>query len=320
MSNQEQIFAENTMYKVLHKVRDFVSATKAKVLAELHFLTLHITMYCWTTLYREVYKKGNKLSVELRDILTNLRAIYQKCDIEAAKIVRDASGGWWKFVKLSTDMDIPYTKNQKPEFTLLLTFCSIGSFRKALERSRGKCVFTNEILEQSLYTYSENFNIEPRELNLDYLETFVYQTNMEKIPEINCLVAGFPCKSFSSLGKRQRRGSGKIALALTDPAFGLLIFDTMKIIKERKPEFYILENVHQFVTDENVWKDTILRAMTDPTFKPTDVKGGDNFDKDLPPGKGYNEYVYDEKGEKKRNRKGELITYYVVGQEDIFAL
>ena len=57
--------------------------------------------------------------------------------------------------------------------------------------------------------------------------------------------------------------------------------------------------------------------MTDPTFKPTDVKGGENFDKDLPPGKGYNEYVYDEKGEKKRNRKGELITYYVVGQEDI---
>ena len=87
-------------------------------------------------------------------------------------------------------VDIPYTKNQK-QSSPLLTFLRIGSFRKALERSRGKCVFTNEILEQSMYTYSENFNIEPRELNLDYLETFVYQTNMEKIPKSTVLLRGF---------------------------------------------------------------------------------------------------------------------------------
>ena len=296
--------ADETLFKVLEKVGDFVRSSDTYTGIALFDSAYNHVLLEYT--YKEVYKNNKKLSVDLRNALTILRAVFQKCDIELAKDIRE-SGGWWKFVKL-TDMDIPYTKRQKPKFTFADLFAGIGSFRKALERSRGKCVFTNEILEQSMYTYSENFNVEPGELNLDYLETFVYQTNMEKIPEIDCLVAGFPCKSFSSLGKMQRRGSGQIALALTDPAFGLLIFDTMKVIKERKPSFFILENVHQFVTDDQVWKKNILRAMTDPHFKSTDVKGGEG--QDLPEGKGYDEVIG-------KNKKGEPITQYVVGQEDI---
>ena len=304
--DDDQVIAESTIFKVVGKILEFVLSSETYTGLALFDSAYNHVLLNYT--YKEAYKGGRNLSVDLRDILTTLRAIFQKCDIESAKWLR-SSDGWWKYVRL-TDMDIPYTKSQKPKFTFADLFAGIGSFRKALERSRGECVFTNEILEQSMYTYSENFNIKPGELNLNYLETFVYQSGMKDIPQIDCLVAGFPCKSFSSLGQRQRRGSGKIALALTDPAFGLLIFDTMKIIKERKPKFFILENVHQFVTDEKVWKNTILRAMTDPTFKPTDVKGGENFDQDLPPGKGYDEVIG-------KNEKGESITEYVVGQEDI---
>ena len=300
----ELTLIDETILKVFSKISSFLKQSSAYTGLALYNSAYNHVLLEYT--YKKVYAKSKKLSENVRNLLTCLRAIFQKCDVKSAEMLRQDSG-MWKYVKL-TDMDIPNSPKENPKFVFADLFAGIGSFRKALERSKGKCVFTNEILEQSMYTYSENFNIEPGDLNLDYIESFVYQSKMDKIPPINCLVAGFPCKSFSRLGQQSRRGSGKIALALSDPAFGFLVFDTMKIIKERQPEFFILENVPEFVTDKDIWDNTILKAMTDPSFKAEDIK--DAQGNKLPKGQGF----YQEIG---KNDKGEPIEEYVVGLEDI---
>lgn len=300
----ELTIIDNTILEVFSKISSFLQQSSTYTGFALYNSAYNHVLLEYT--YKKVYQKNTKLSEHMRNLLICLRTLFQKCDVKVAEMLRQDSG-MWKYVKL-TDMDIPNSPKEKSEFVFADLFAGIGSFRKALERSKGKCVFTNEILEQSMYTYSENFNIEPGELNLDYIESFVYQSKMDKIPQINCLVAGFPCKSFSQLGQQTRRGSGKIALALSDPEFGFLVFDTMKIIKEREPEFFILENVPEFVTDKEIWDNTILKAMTDPNFKAEDVKDAEG--NKLPKGQGF----YKDMG---KNKKGETVTEYVVGLEDI---
>jgi site-specific DNA-cytosine methylase len=270
LAPSEEKLITKTIEKTFQRISEFIGAR----LTEYSGISLFDSAYNHTllyTTYREAYKYDNEITVELRNTLICLRAIFQKCDYLTSILLSDMAEGRWSSVRL-TDMDIP-NSDSETEFTFIDLFAGIGSFRKSLERSSGACVFTNDILAPSLYAYSQNFNIEEGEINLDYIENFIYQGELKDIPDMNCLVAGFPCKSFSSIGKLKRAVANPLAMALGDPAFGFLIFDTMRIVKEKKPAFFILENVKQFVTDDAVWKDIIEPSMTDPNFSVEDIPG-----------------------------------------------
>lgn len=65
----------------------------------------------------------------------------------------------------------------------------------------------------------------------------------ENVPDHDILFAGFPCQPFSQMGSE---------LGVADMlGRGELIFDLVEIIRQKQPNFFILENVKKFYTHNN---------------------------------------------------------------------
>ena len=108
-------------------------------------------------------------------------------------------------------------------------FSGIGGFRLALEKFNYKCVFSADNNQYACETYYKNFK--------EYPLVDIKKLSPKKIPNHDILCAGFPCQPFSIAGKR--RGF--------DDTRGTLFFDIVKILKEKKPKIFILENVKGLV-------------------------------------------------------------------------
>ena len=128
-------------------------------------------------------------------------------------------------------------------FVFAVLFAGIGGFRIALESIGGKCIFSSEWDKYAQMTYKANFGDIP---NGD-----ITQINPSSIPDIDILTAGFPCQPFSSIGKRE---------GFEHPTQGTLFYDVVKILKEKKPKAFILENVEGLVTHD---KGKTLRIILD---------------------------------------------------------
>ena len=65
----------------------------------------------------------------------------------------------------------------------------------------------------------------------------------QNVPDHDILFAGFPCQPFSQMGSE---------LGVEDMlGRGELIFDLVEIIREKQPDFFVLENVKKFYTHNN---------------------------------------------------------------------
>lgn len=114
-------------------------------------------------------------------------------------------------------------------------FSGIGGFEKGLEKSNLNydIVFASEIDRFAISTYGFNFS-------LKHMHGDIKQVNETDIPNHNLLCAGFPCQSFSVAGKR--KGFNDIR--------GTLFFDIVRIIKEKKPKYILLENVKNLISHD----------------------------------------------------------------------
>ncbi len=65
---------------------------------------------------------------------------------------------------------------------------------------------------------------------------------MKDFPDHDILVAGFPCQAFSISGISKRR-SLKKPHGFSDKVKGTLFFDIVRILEEKKPSAFLLENV-----------------------------------------------------------------------------
>lgn len=112
-------------------------------------------------------------------------------------------------------------------------FCGIGGFRQAMEeacRENGidaRCVFSSDIDPFCRKSYEANFGEKPA--------GDITQIDEADIPGHDILFAGFPCQPFSIIG--QMEGFNDIR--------GTLFFDIARILKEKQPQAFILENVKQ---------------------------------------------------------------------------
>jgi DNA (cytosine-5)-methyltransferase 1 len=109
-------------------------------------------------------------------------------------------------------------------------FCGIGGFHQAAHSIGGKCVFASEIDIEAKRAYEANYNITPH--------GDITQIDTSEIPDHDILFAGFPCQPFSIIGK-------KLGF---DDIRGTLFFEIARILKEKKPKMFILENVKQLKT------------------------------------------------------------------------
>ena len=112
-------------------------------------------------------------------------------------------------------------------------FAGIGGMHKALEGVNTSCVFTSEIKPHAVKILKQNFP--GMEIHGDITEI-----DAKEIPEHDILCAGFPCQAFSSAGRR--RGF--------DDNRGTLFFDVLRMLKEKMPGGFLLENVEGLVNHD----------------------------------------------------------------------
>lgn len=113
-------------------------------------------------------------------------------------------------------------------------FAGIGGMRLAFESSGAVCVYSNEWNKFSQQTYFANFG--------DVPEGDITKVDAKDIPDHDILVAGFPCQPFSIAGVSKKLSLGR-ATGFEDKTQGTLFFDVCRILKEKKPRAFMLENV-----------------------------------------------------------------------------
>lgn len=131
-------------------------------------------------------------------------------------------------------------------------FAGIGGIRKGFELACKKngiaseCVFTSEIKPYAVSVLIQNH---PEE------KVFGDITKIEasEIPDFDILLGGFPCQAFSAAGKRR---------GFMDTR-GTLFFEVERILKEKQPKGFVLENVEGLVNHDRENKsDKIGRTLS----------------------------------------------------------
>lgn len=131
-------------------------------------------------------------------------------------------------------------------------FAGIGGIRKGFELAceehglEPECVFTSEIKPYAVNVLQQNHPEE--EIHGD-----ITQIPASEIPDFDFLLGGFPCQAFSSAGKR---------LGFQDTR-GTLFFEVERILKEKQPYGFVLENVEGLVNhDREKSADKIGRTLS----------------------------------------------------------
>lgn len=132
---------------------------------------------------------------------------------------------------------------KKPKFIDL--FAGIGGFHIALGNAGAKCVFASEWDEHARKTYMHNFDMretgKPGAKGDPLLAGDITQVPPEEIPDFDILCAGFPCQTWSSIGKQLG----------FDDARGTLFFNIAEIAKVKRPAVLFLENVKNLAAHDN---------------------------------------------------------------------
>jgi len=136
--------------------------------------------------------------------------------------------------QLPFEFDVPFPPVNNPDFTFIDLFAGIGGFRIAFQEVNGKCVFSSEWDKYVKKTYEANFGEVPF--------GDITKIDEKKIPDHDMLIAGFPCQPFSIAGVSKKQSLGK-KHGFLDETQGTLFFDIARIIKEKKPKAFLLENV-----------------------------------------------------------------------------
>lgn len=112
-------------------------------------------------------------------------------------------------------------------FTQIDLFAGIGGIRQAFQLEGGRTVFSSEWDKFAQKTYRINYGEVP---NGD-----ITKIDAKDIPNHDILLAGFPCQPFSQAGLKKG----------FEDTRGTLFFDIARILKEKLPKAFLLENVKQ---------------------------------------------------------------------------
>lgn len=142
-------------------------------------------------------------------------------------------------------------------FTFIDLFAGIGGLRKAFDAAGGHCVFTSEWNKFAQQTYNANFR-DNRPVEGD-----ITQIDTADIPDHDVLVAGFPCQPFSIAGVSKKNSLGRNH-GFACEAQGTLFFDVARILKDKRPSAFMLENVKNLTGhDRGRTFQVILRTLTE---------------------------------------------------------
>ena len=143
-------------------------------------------------------------------------------------------------------------------------FSGIGGFRYAMDllhRDFGvqfKSVGFSELDMNATNTYKQNFCTKG-EVEIGDIVSFANsKTHLKNIPDFDILTGGFPCQAFSMMGKQ--KGFADLR--------GNVFFKILEVVKVKKPDFLLLENVKNILThNKKATFTTITKAIEDAGYK-----------------------------------------------------
>lgn len=151
-------------------------------------------------------------------------------------------------------------------------FCGIGGFRYASKQAfeelgiEGQCLFSSDIDKFAQESYEANFKEKPI--------GDITKVDEKNIPDFDLLFAGFPCQAFSICGLQK---------GFEDNTKGTLFFDIARILKEKQPNAFVLENVKNLVShDSGKTFKTIIQVLRDELGYFVDYKVLNALDFGLP--------------------------------------
>lgn len=126
-------------------------------------------------------------------------------------------------------------------------FAGIGGFRRAIDLI-GKdlnipieCVGYSEIDPKASATYQACYKLKNSELIIGDIVSFTAKkSNIKGLPDFDILTGGFPCQTFSMMGKQ----------AGFEEERGQMFFRITDIVKVKKPNYLLLENVKNLVNHD----------------------------------------------------------------------
>lgn len=120
------------------------------------------------------------------------------------------------------------------DFKFIDLFAGIGGIRLGFESVGGHCVFSSEFDEDACKTYEANFHEHPA--------GDITKIDAKDIPDFDILLGGFPCQAFSIIGKKE---------GFANETCGTLFFEIERILKEKRPKAFLLENVKNLKSHDN---------------------------------------------------------------------
>lgn len=114
------------------------------------------------------------------------------------------------------------------KFKTIDLYAGIGGLRIGFEKAGFETVFANDIEKKCKITYDLNFK------NAKLTNADIGEIDPKTLPNFDFLLAGFPCQPFSIAGYRK---------GFEDKDRGNQFFNILKILKEKKPMGFLLENV-----------------------------------------------------------------------------
>lgn len=118
--------------------------------------------------------------------------------------------------------------------TFIDLFCGIGGIRIPFDELGLQCVFSSDNDKTCQLVYNDNFREIPT--------GDITKVNENLIPDFDLLLAGFPCQPFSYSGKLK---------GFEDSTRGTLFFDIIRIMKQKRPKMFLLENVKGLKSHDN---------------------------------------------------------------------
>ncbi len=127
--------------------------------------------------------------------------------------------------------------HKKRAYKTIDLFAGIGGIRLGFEKAGFETVFSNDFEPACKNTFDLNFN------NSKLVVEDITKIDAKELPKFDFLLGGFPCQAFSIAGYRKG--------FMDDKGRGNLFFDIARILDEKKPMGFLLENVKNLRTHDN---------------------------------------------------------------------
>ena len=125
-----------------------------------------------------------------------------------------------------------YKQADNTSFRFIDLFAGIGGIRIPFQELGGNCVFSSEWDQFAQKTYKVNFGETP--------SGDITKIESTTIPDFDILLGGFPCQPFSSAGLKKGFADTR----------GTLFFEIERILRDKRPKAFLLENVKQLQTHD----------------------------------------------------------------------